>query len=201
LRTLVLGLVLAACAPASAQSTDATMRLGLLANVQAGLRPPDAGAALALSLGWRPWPFFEPELVVGAGVLAPGALGAPPPRFSNRFSIGARSILPFDAVRPFLWTAFHHGHVVDVDDAVRAPGAVLAASDTAGVHHLSGGEAGLGVVVPIEIDIGQGRSLFVEACARASLLYFPALLGAHDEVTTLLDVGLAFPLGWPAPPS
>ena len=152
-------------------------------------------------------PFFdalEPEVMMGLGVNAT----ASSLELVNRFSFGLRWFVPvagagaFDVdepVRPFLWTAIHHGHKVSGSDVLKNPIGALLTQPTAGVGHLTGVEGGVGVLLALPVD-GEHWPLLVRFGA-SWLPSFAAIQqdhsdGSHggDDVLLLVDVAVGLPL-------
>ncbi|MDP2346046.1 MAG: hypothetical protein Q8O67_34230 [Deltaproteobacteria bacterium] len=150
-------------------------------------------------------PFFdvlEPEVVAGLGLNATTSTL----EMINRFSFGLRWFVPtagaFDVdepVRPFLWTALHHGHKVAAADVIKNPLGALLTSTTAGVGHLTGAEGGAGVLLALPID-GQSWPLLLRVGA-SWLPSFASVTEGHagpdkhgDDVLLLVDVAVGLPL-------
>ena len=145
----------------------------------------------------------EPEVTVGLGVNS-GGLTAETVEMINRFSFGLRWFVPVDnvtafdvdePVRPFLWTAIHHGHKVPVAHVLANPvGATLTSTD-AGVGHLTGLEGGVGVLLGLPID-GQSFPVLL----RVSGSWLPSFASVHDkahggdDVFVLVDLAVGLPL-------
>jgi hypothetical protein len=154
-------------------------------------------------------PFFdalEPEVMAGLGAGGANATMSSL-EMINRFSFGLRWFVPsagaFDVdepVRPFLWTAIHHGHKVAAADVIKNPIGAVLTSTTAGVGHLTGAEGGVGVLLALPID-GESWPLLVRFGA-SWLPSFAAVSepdgeGAHgdgDDVLLLCDVAVGLPL-------
>lgn len=202
---IVTALVLAVAAKA-APDNDGPVRAW--PGVGAGHRLGDGVlAAPQLSFSVPLLDVLEPEVVVGLGVNATAATF----ELTNRFSFGLRWFLPSslpgggafavdEPVRPFLWTAIHHGHKVAAADALKNPIGALLGSTDAGVVHLTGLEGGAGVVAAVDVD---GTSWPV--LLRAGVSWLPAfaslqLTGADeahghgDDLLLLLDLAVGLPL-------
>jgi hypothetical protein len=88
----------------------------------------------------------------------------------GHFALGARlgpqrTSMP---VRPFLWLAASHAHETPFSDIESDPMATAIGDSSAGVHHRSGGEAGLGVTFGIPRANGRlGQHLTVDVRATA----------------------------------
>lgn len=145
----------------------------------------------------------EPEVAVGFGVMA-GDVTDRGAEVVNRFSFGLRWFVPVDGggafdvdspVRPFLWTALHHGHKVSVHDTIRSPIGALLTSTDAGVGHLTGAEGGLGVLLALPID-GVSYPLLL----RAGASWLPSFVSHHpdgsslDDVLVVVDVAVGLPI-------
>ncbi len=165
-----------------------------------------AAGATTLSFSLPLLSFVKPDVTVGFGfagvddgdrkdVLAGVEM-------VNRFSFGLRIFAPglggaFDVdapVRPFLWGALHHGHKVTLADTVQNPIGAILTSTEAGVYHLTGLEAGGGVLLDVD---GARYPIMV----RASLSYLPSFAAVHsgaahgDDVYALVDVAVGLPVG------
>ena len=145
----------------------------------------------------------EPEITAALGVNA-GALDATSTEIVNRFSFGLRWFWPAfglssvdvdSAARPFLWTALHHGHKVQLGDAVKNPVAAALTSSDAGVSHLTGVEAGVGGLFAVDVD-GQTFPVLV----RAGASWLPSLVSHHtdgssvDDVLVVVDLAVGLPI-------
>jgi hypothetical protein len=88
--------------------------------------------------------FLRPELMVAT------SLESAPVDYLILIRIGARFELPLDSRwKPYLWTAFAHNHESAIDDVKNDPLGHLFGLSSAGVHHRSGGELGLGVAYEV----------------------------------------------------
>jgi hypothetical protein len=150
-----------------------------------------------LSLSFALHPNIEPEVVVGLGGHAalPDKLefAVQRPQMIQRFSFGTRFIAPVDEGKPFLWLALHHGHEVEWANLVKDPvGTTLSTTDS-GVAHLTGGEAGLGVALPVNIETTK-----VELMMRVSTVVLPAFASGDglDRVFLLADLSLGAPISF-----
>lgn len=154
----------------------------------------------------------EAEVVVGQGAcVAPTlSLDGRGVEMINRFSFGLRWFLPIDGVtsrdvgepvRPFLWTAVHHGHKVQATDVVKNPIGALLTSTDAGVAHLTGLEGGAGLLLALPIDDAVFPLLL-----RVSASWLPSFVAVShdhpagsaapgDDVLLLVDVAIGLPLG------
>jgi hypothetical protein len=150
--------------------------------------------------------FVEPEVMVGLGLHASPRVQ----EVTNRFSFGMRWFVPeavaegvgaFDVsspVRPFLWTAIHHGHAVAVTDVVKNPIGALLTSSAAGVGHLTGLESGVGALLAVAVD-GASWPILVRGGASwlpalASVHAYSAGAGGDDTVLITFDIAVGLPM-------
>lgn len=146
---------------------------------------------------------LEPEITAAFGVNG-GGFDQTTTEVVNRFSFGLRWFLPIEglrstdvdsAARPFVWTALHHGHKVALGDALANPiGATLTSTD-AGVGHLTGLEAGAGVLFGLPVD-GATYPVLV----RAGASWLPTFASHHpdgstvDDVLVIVDLAVGLPV-------
>lgn len=166
-----------------------------------------AAGATTISFSLPLLSFVEPDVTVGFGLGSVDHGTAFDPtrdiEMVNRFSFGLRLYAPplggaFDLdapARPFLWGALHHGHKVTLENTLKNPiGAVLTATE-AGVHHLTGVEAGGGILLGVDVD-GHRYPILL----RGSLSWLPSFAALHsggvhgDDVYALVDVAVGLPV-------
>ncbi|HEY4222603.1 MAG TPA: hypothetical protein VGO62_14710, partial [Myxococcota bacterium] len=149
---LALALVLAAQTaapgpPASVVDGGLSSRTYAWPGTGFGPRFTDGGTGLGeLSVSYRLADWLEPEALVGIGVH-----GVTDLQVIDRFSFGVRFVLPVDELRPFLWLALHHEHQAEWSAVMTNPVGSTLGISTSGVAHYTGGEAGLGVALPIPV--------------------------------------------------
>ena len=150
------------------------------------------GAAVMGSLAAeRPlgsWVAFEGD--VGAGGMGPQKSGMT----INRFALGLKVGPQHPTVRPYLWIAGAHMHEVLYDDVRNHLAGVLSASETAGVHHRTGAEAGLGVEWPALLGATTGVSFIdrMESQARISVIAMPGLEKSPTREYVMGELSLGY---------
>jgi hypothetical protein len=161
-----------------------------------GPRFTDGGTGLGeIGISYRLNDWIEPEAVVGMGLH-----GVSDVQVIDRFSFGARFVLPVDELRPFLWTALHHEHQAQWSAVLSNPvGSTLGISAT-GVAHYTGAEVGLGASLPFTVE----KNVY-QAMVRVNLVYLPSFGGMvagaggmsmpmHDQYALMVDVAAGLPL-------
>lgn len=174
-------------------------RLYAWSSASGGYRPegPALGGQAQLAASYKLWCFLEPEVIVGTGAY----IGTN--EYLQRFSFGTRLLLPNLGVTPFVWLALSHVHEAPLVGLIEEPiGTVLSMSDV-GVRHRTGGEAGLGVLVPFEIDDDDAIVPRVELMVRGTAIYLPGFGVAGGDHTTpshlylLGEIGIGVPVSLP----
>jgi hypothetical protein len=197
MRLFVAAVFLCALWAAKASAVDVDVHLHVLGTGGARVQSPSgtgAAGGVAVSVAVPVSRFFTPELVLGTGY-AHGLHNTLDDTDSiNRIAVGTRLFVPpFQAstTRPFLWTAFHHGHRVLVRDFKRDPIGAASGSSDAGVQHLSfGTELGFGVETAWHRD-GVPPLLWH---TRAVWTWVPPLHGDVGMNMISVDVGVGFSL-------
>jgi hypothetical protein len=164
-----------------------------------------AAGGVAVAVGVPVGRFFTPELVLGTGYARGLHASINATDSTNRIAVGSRLFVPWLAestTRPFLWTAFHHGHRVLIEDFQRAPIAVMSGSSEAGVQHLSFGAEVLTASFPRGKEVGVGVETQWQRDgvppllwnARAVWTWVPPLHGSSGMNMVTVDVGVGFAL-------
>ena len=147
------------------------------------------GGEVELSASYRINDVFEPEILVGTGVV----LGEQSD-YTQRFSFGLRVIAPLEVVEPFLWVGFSHFHEVAGARALKAPIAALLSLSDAGTIHRSGGEIGLGLIVPLASELGRPGHQ-VKLILRGGAMFLPGFAGGGaDHLYSFGSVALSLPI-------
>ena len=134
--------------------------------------------------------------VQGAAVM--GSLAAERPLGSwvaFEGDVGAGGMGPqHPLVRPYLWIAGAHMHEVLYDDVRHHLAGVLSASETAGVHHRTGAEAGLGLEWPALLGATTGVSFIdrMESQARISVIAMPGLEKSPTREYVMGELSLGY---------
>lgn len=159
--------------------------------------PNSVGFTPTLSMSWRPWSFLEPEILVATGPFV--GLND----LKQRFSFGSRLVLPNPGgLRPFLWAAFTHAHETPFETVASDPVLATLGFSEAGVEHRSGGELGVGMLLPFTISRYHGEEQTIDVLVRLNALYLPDFAAEAvtdkpgDHLYTMIELAVGLPLSF-----